>query len=170
MSVGQENNTVFEDISHGEYGLFAWMAPFGAMFCSFFFLMALYVLFTREVAFSEDFIGTVMGVMLFLAFCVWFHSATIYALNTIQIIKFLENKVYGKLYFNRKYSFDLHDVVKINNYDVTWLMSQAVTFPDKGHGITIYLKNGKKYKISPNMPRFDELKKILIEAVEKNPL
>lgn len=100
---------------------------------------------------------------MFLLLCFYISFAS----QTIQKIEFDENSLLIRLYFLRKIFFDISDLKSVEDFKITRLMFQMVKFPENGTGFFIEFKNGKKYRVSPNMQNFETLKHKLLEIMKK---
>lgn len=91
-----------------------------------------------------------------------------FCLANYQKIEFDENSLFIRLYFLRKRLFDISDLKSVEDFKITRLMFQMVKFPENGTGFFIEFKNGKKYRVSPNMQNFETLKHKLLEIVKRD--
>lgn len=155
----------FEDASFLDYGVGAWCLPIYFMFFFFFQLTFLYSVIMDQPALSEQYIMDWFGFLWLGVPTMWFGSGWVYALNTIQFIALNENDIFIRRYFLRKLIIKYDEIAFIKDFKINRLMSQTRTFPKGGVGVMIHLTNGKKYRISPNMNDFEQLKKLLIEKV-----
>ncbi|WP_131777818.1 hypothetical protein [Legionella fairfieldensis] len=169
MSAGiTMHNNQYEDVIHGGYGFAAWLMPIGVLFFFYPQMIGVYLLVTTPPSISEDYLTTWFIFFLMTGIVIWFGSSFIYALQTVQFIKFNEKDIFIRLYFNRKVYCYPEDLLAINDFKINKLMSQTRTFPEGGTGFLIHLKNGKRYRVSPHMARFEELKAVLTEIAARN--
>ncbi|WP_028389696.1 hypothetical protein [Legionella fairfieldensis] len=169
MSVGiTVQNNQYEDVIHGGYGFMIWFMPLGFLFFFYFQMIGVYLLVTATPSISEDYLTTWFIFFLMTWIVIWLGGSIFYALQTVQCIKFNENDIFIRLYFNRKVYFYPEDLLAINDFKINKLMSQTRTFPEGGTGFLIHLKNGKRYRVSPHMARFEELKAVLTEIAARN--
>ncbi|WP_028389687.1 hypothetical protein [Legionella fairfieldensis] len=161
-------NNQYEDITHGSYGFMALFLPMGFLFFFYFQLIGIYLIISTQPTITEDYIMKWAGFFIISTLTIWFGSSSIYAFQTIQFIECIEENIIIRFYFCRKLTFCKKDLVKIGDFKITKLMSRIRTFPEGGTGFLIHLKNGKRYRVSPHMARFEELKAVLTEIVARN--
>ena len=169
MSTGIELDSSYTDLTHGSYGFLSWIMPIAFIF--FFCINAINfnLLIHSTPSFTEDYFMTWFFLIMLISVLILFGSSTRYASQTVQLIHFKKRNIFIRLYFGRKISFSLNELSHLTDFKVNKLMSRIRTFPVNSIGFFIYAKNGKKYRVSPNMREFVELKKLLIEIIEKNP-
>ncbi|MDI9818714.1 MULTISPECIES: hypothetical protein [unclassified Legionella] len=167
MSIGtEENNQNYEDISLGGYGLWLWLAPAGALLFCFGGCLYFLLLLTNPPSLTEDYLAMWIGFFVMLLFVLWFLSGIYYGLQTVQFFSFTEKKGIIRLYFFRKMEIKLSDLLKVEDFKITKLMSLTDAYPAGKTGFFIYLRNGKRYRVSPNMEGFAELRERLSRIAE----
>ncbi|WP_131777845.1 hypothetical protein [Legionella fairfieldensis] len=168
MINGIINNSSYEDITHGGYGFFICFIPPIFIFFFCFEIMNFIILFNSTPSFSEDYFMMWIILIMITSVLILFGSGIIYCFQTIQFIKFTEKVTVIRLYFFRKVVFYPEELIAISDFKINKLMSRLKTFPVDGTGFFIHLKNGKRYRVSPHMARFEELKAVLTEIAARN--
>ncbi|WP_131777768.1 hypothetical protein [Legionella fairfieldensis] len=169
MSAGiAVQNNQYEDVIHGGYGFMIWFMPLGFLFFFYFQMIGIYLLISTNPGITEDYLMKWAGFFVMSSVVIWLGSSILYALQTVQFIQFNEKDIFIRLYFNRKVYFYPEDLLATNDFKINKLMSQTRTFPEGGTGFFIHLKNGKRYRVSPHMARFEELKAVLTEIAARN--
>ncbi|WP_156935649.1 hypothetical protein [Legionella fairfieldensis] len=164
----QNKQYEYEDVTHGGYGFIIWLMPMLFLFFFYVYILNIYLLVTTTRSISEDYLMMCFSFFALSLVIIWFGSSSLYALQTVQFIQFNEKDIFIRLYFNRKVYFYPEDLLAINDFKINKLMSQTRTFPEGGTGILIHLKNGKRYRVSPHMARFEELKAVLTGIAARN--